>query len=227
MSHQDNINRIKVVYSALGELGPHVVFVGGAVVSLYTDRPSAELRPTEDIDILVEVVNYNKYAQLEEKLREKGFINDEVSGVICRYRIHGIAVDVMPTDEQILGFANIWYRDGMVNAIAMNIGDNYNILIFSAPYFIAAKIEAFKARGKNDGRTSTDFEDIVFILNNRTTIWEEMRKADAVLKSYLQTEFNILHKSPYLSEWISCHLDYYEQGRASLIERSIFSFVII
>jgi len=39
----------------------------------------------------------------------KGFSNDVESGVICRYKIKGIVVDVMPTSEGILGFANQWY----------------------------------------------------------------------------------------------------------------------
>jgi hypothetical protein len=33
MSHRENITRIKAVYLALEELGPEVVFVGGATVS--------------------------------------------------------------------------------------------------------------------------------------------------------------------------------------------------
>lgn len=225
MSHQDNINRIKVLYTALGELAPDVVFFGGSVVSLYADRPTSGLRPTEDIDILVEVISYIQYSQLEEILRKKGFENDSTSGVICRYRIHGIMVDVMPTDEKILGFANIWYKEGLANAITMDIGENCRVLLFSAPFFLAAKIEAFKARGNNDGRTSTDFEDIVFILNNRNTIWEEMNTAPFSLKKYLNTEFINLQKSPYLSEWISSHLEFYEQERIMLIEAGIYTFV--
>jgi len=38
MSYQQNLIRIKVVFDALEELGPKVIFVGGATVSLYADR---------------------------------------------------------------------------------------------------------------------------------------------------------------------------------------------
>jgi hypothetical protein len=38
MSHQVNITRIKAVNNALEELAADVIFVGGAVVSLYADR---------------------------------------------------------------------------------------------------------------------------------------------------------------------------------------------
>jgi hypothetical protein len=38
-----------------------VVFVGGATVSLYADRIAAEVRPTDDIDILLETLRANRY----------------------------------------------------------------------------------------------------------------------------------------------------------------------
>jgi hypothetical protein len=86
MSHIENITRIKAVYKALEELAGEVVFVGGATVSLYADRPAAEIRPTDDVDILIELMNYSGYVVIEEKLRSKGFANDVESGIICRYR---------------------------------------------------------------------------------------------------------------------------------------------
>jgi predicted nucleotidyltransferase len=223
VSHQHNITRIKAVHHALGELAPEVVFVGGAVVSLYADRPTSELRPTEDVDILVEVISYAKYAELEERLRGKGFVNDNESGIICRYKVQGIIVDVMPTEESIPGFPNIWYAGGLASARLISLDDKCSIRIFSPAHFLAAKLEAFKARGNKDGRTSTDFEDIVFLLNNRTTIWDELSAAPADLKQYLTAEFGSLLESPYLSEWISCHLDFYEQRRTSFIEGGIQS----
>ncbi len=62
MSHQQNIERIKIVYDALEEIAAEVVFVGGATVSLYADRPAVEVRPTDDVDIMVEVAGYGEYA---------------------------------------------------------------------------------------------------------------------------------------------------------------------
>jgi len=71
MSHQANITRIRAVHTALEELGDYVVYVGGATVSLYRDRPAAELRPTDDVDILLEIAKYGDYAAIEEKLRPR------------------------------------------------------------------------------------------------------------------------------------------------------------
>lgn len=221
MSHQQNILRIKIVYDALEELGPEVIFVGGATVSLYADRLGDEIRPTDDVDILIEILNYRDYAGIEDKLRLKGFNNDVESGVICRYKVRGIVVDVMPTSKEILGFANKWYVEGYANSMIYKINEEYSINIFSAPYFLATKLEAFKDRGNNDGRWSTDFEDIVFLLNNRSTIWDEINNADDSVKEYLLEEFKALAENRYIDEWISVHLGYRDQDRLYYIIGSI------
>lgn len=225
MSHLQNIARIKTVYAALEELGPEVVFVGGATVSLYTDRPASETRPTEDVDILIELLNYSGYAAVEEKLRSKGFVNDMDSGVICRYRVQGVVVDVMPTREEILGFANRWYPEGYASSYQTDLGEGSVIRLFQPPYFLATKMEAFLDRGKGDGRLSTDFEDIVYILNNRNAIWDEMRAAPPELKNFLQQQFGDLLENGYLYEWVSAHLEYAEQRRTSTIIWGLEDFV--
>lgn len=54
------INRkaAKRVAVALGELNEKVVFVGGAMISLYINDPAAEdVRPTKDIDITFKIVS--------------------------------------------------------------------------------------------------------------------------------------------------------------------------
>ena len=225
MNDNLNILRIKVVHDALEELADDFIFVGGATVCLYADRPTTEIRPTDDIDILIELLDYKGYAAIEEKLRSKGFTNDTVSGVICRYIIKGITVDVMPTTEEILGFANKWYREAATHSTKKEIDAGYTIHIFSAPYFLATKLEAFKNRGKGDGRISTDFEDIVYLLNNRKTLWQELKEAPVGLRSYLQEELYSLLDEPYLDEWISVHLDYDEQKRISYIMSSLQQFI--
>jgi predicted nucleotidyltransferase len=178
MSHQTNITRIKAVSNALGQIKDQVVFVGGATVSLYTDRPPAgEARATDDIDIVVEIASRWQFAELEEKLRKIGFKNDTTAKFVGRYLLQGVIVDVMPIDHSILGFSNKWYKEGFETAINYQIDELHEVKIFSPPYFIASKLEAFKDRGNNDGRTSTDFEDIVYVLENRLAIWKEMKES--------------------------------------------------
>lgn len=207
MSQHTNIVRIKAVANVLGQLKDKVVFVGGATVSLYPDRSVYEVRPTDDVDVIVEILNYRERSELEDQLRRIGFSNDVESGVVCRYRIQGIIVDIMPTDDASIGFTNIWYTPGFNAAINFEIDELCTVKILPAPYFIATKLEAFKGRGKNDGRTSHDFEDIVFVLENRSNIWEEMETTDPELKAYLQSTFAGLIESSHFFEWIDCHVE--------------------
>ena len=207
MSHHTNKVRIKAVANALGELKEKVVFVGGAIISLYPDRRVFEIRPTDDVDVIIEIVNYAGRTALEEKLRAIGFTHDIESGIICRYHIHGIIVDIMPTDDPSIGFTNKWYPEGFAQAVNYDIDEHCTVSILSAPYFIATKLEAFKNRGKSDGRTSHDFEDIIYVIENRQIIWEEINNVKAGLKEYLKTEFKTLLNNPDIAEWIDSHVE--------------------
>lgn len=225
MSHHQNITRIKVVCEALGEMTHSVLFVGGATVSLYTDRPASEVRPTDDVDILVELIHYSGYADIEEQLRKKGFVNEQESGIICRFKIHGIIVDVMPTSSNVLGFTNKWYEEGFSKPIEWQLSEGLSIKLLEPVYFLASKMEAFKGRGGGDGRMSSDFEDIVYVLNNRNAIWDEIEKAPTHLRAYLKNEFQKISQKDFLYEWISANLDYTEQKRTDFIVGGIEGFI--
>lgn len=207
MNQHNNIVRIKAVATALADLKDKVVFVGGTTLSLYPDRPVFEVRPTDDVDVIIEILNYVDRGELEEKLRSIGFSNDMESGIICRYKIQGIIVDIMPTNDPSIGFTNLWYPEGFDQAVNYEIDERNTIKILSAPYFIATKFEAHKSRGKNDGRTSHDFEDIIYVLENRETIWQEMNNANDTVRVYLRSEFLILLNNPNLFEWIDSHVE--------------------
>ncbi len=226
MSHHTNKVRIKAVANALGSLKEKVVFVGGATISLYPDRPVFEVRPTDDVDVIIEILNYSGRAKLEEKLRSIGFSHDIESGVICRYHIQGIIVDIMPTDDPSIGFTNKWYPEGFAKAINCDIDELCTVRILSAPYFIATKLEAFKSRGKSDGRTSHDFEDIVYVIENRQGIWEEINNAEETIKDYLKTEFLILINNPNFFEWIDSHVERGSPPATYLIFDKIKSFTV-
>jgi hypothetical protein len=150
MSHHKNIVRIKAVHGALKDLKKEVVFVGGATVSLYADRMAEEVRPTDDVDVLIELWTHRGYAELEEKLRSIGFTNDQESGIICRFTIQGITVDVMPTEENVLGFSNKWYPDGYKNAIDYKI-DDHVVKILALHILLLLNLKLLKAEVKMMG----------------------------------------------------------------------------
>ena len=105
------------------------------------------------------------------------------------------------------------------------LDDHYTIKIFHPVYFLATKMEAFNNRGGGDGRWSSDFEDIVYVLNNRNSIWEEMHTSDEAVKAYLKEQFRLLLENEYFDEWISVHLEHNEQRRLRMIIGELTIFV--
>ncbi len=102
---------VRSVAERLGPLRKKAVFLGGAATALLiTDEATPEVRATKDVDIIVEVLSKSDYYQLEETLRSLGFTQSmEEDAPLCRWVINDTKVDVMPTDEKILGFTNKWY----------------------------------------------------------------------------------------------------------------------
>jgi hypothetical protein len=114
-----NRERLKIVARSLGDMCGTMVFLGGATVDLYGTSPAAPSpRPTLDVDCIVEVATTMQLHELEEKLRKKGFVNDRSKDApICRWICQEIAVDLMPTRSEVLGFTNEWYEEGFVMRI--------------------------------------------------------------------------------------------------------------
>ena len=130
-------------------------------------------------------LQYGRYSALQEKLIHAGFNPDSTSRVICRHKYKGITVDIMPDDPGILGFTNHWYTDGIKNSFSYRLDETLAIKIFSAPYYVASKIEAYRDRGIKDKRLSTDFEDIVYVIENRQELLEEVTNGSASVKDYI------------------------------------------
>lgn len=165
-------------------------FVGGCVVGLLItdDFTREQVRATDDVDLIVDVLNYAAYAKLADELRVNGFKESMQDDIQCRWRLGDLIVDVMPTEEKILGFTNIWYRAAIESATWFELRDGSQIRVVSAPYFIATKIEAFKGRGNGDYLTSRDIEDIVTLIDGREGIVAEINAIGGALKDYVSKE---------------------------------------
>jgi len=93
-----NIAVIAEVAKALSELKGQMVFIGGAVVSLYADDPAAdEIRPTSDIDLTINLMNFSHWVRMQERLAELGFFPDPYGHTICSYKYKNIPFDIMPS----------------------------------------------------------------------------------------------------------------------------------
>jgi hypothetical protein len=200
-----DIGAVVEIAKALQELRYQVVFVGGAIVSLYTDDPAAdEIRPTNDIDMTVNILNFSKWTKIQERLVELGFSPDPFGHSVCSYKYKDIPVDMMLAENSVFGPSNKWYKVGSKDLWNV-LAKNEEIRIFSAPVFLATKFEAFNSRGK-DYRTNHDFENIIYVLDNRTTIVSEVMEADKEIKQFLKLEFIKVIQNTLAEEIQSAHI---------------------
>ncbi|MHB1075883.1 hypothetical protein [Thiobacillus sp.] len=149
----------------LGEL----VFVGGAAAGLLiTDPAMPAIRPTEDVDLLVQALTLADYHRVGKTLTARGFSHDtSPDAPICRWRVGGVAVDVMPALEDILGFSNPWYPMALDTAEPRALPSGTVIRLVAAPVFLATKLEAFSGRGRGDYLFSHDLGDFLSVIDGR------------------------------------------------------------
>lgn len=202
-----NIDLVAQVANGLQELRGKMVFVGGAVISLYTDDPAAdEIRPTTDIDMTIDLANYAEWAQMQERLAELNFHPDPQGHSICSYKYKDIAIDIMPADDSSIGVSNKWYKPGFQFIQQIQLSENIHINILPSPYFLATKLEAFKDRGNSDFYGSHDYEDIIYLIDNRTTIVKEILAAESDVKEYIKAELTTIKNHPQAEEILATHI---------------------
>ena len=200
-----NIKDVKVIASALKELKDQVIFVGGAILTLYINESGAEnVRETMDIDFTLKLQSYKAFSEIQKRLTQLGFQPDPFGHSINSYKYKNIPVDIMLAIESPLGPCNRWYQKGF-NSLQRIYVEGETIQVFSAPYFLATKFEAFNDRGE-DIRTSHDFEDIIYVINNRDSIVEEISVADEEVRLFLQTQMQNVLSNKMLEEILSYHI---------------------
>src|SRR5277367_2717134 len=120
------IEAMRIVATRLQEIDVPFAFVGGAVVGTLVDHPElTEIRPTKDVDVIVEIATLIDYYALEELLRASGFQHDTTEGApICRWIIDECRVDVMPTTSASLGINSKWFPEALATAQTRDLREN-------------------------------------------------------------------------------------------------------
>ncbi|MGH7440061.1 MAG: hypothetical protein ACRENE_30590 [Polyangiaceae bacterium] len=151
--------------------------MGGAVRGLLVTDPAAvPERPTDDVDLVVELTSLVDLTRFGDELRVRGFREDTTPGApICRWVVDDVKVDVMPTEGSILGFRNRWYGDAMGHPLEAHV-DGARIRIIDAPHFCATKLEAFSDRGGGD-LYHHDLEDVIALVDGRAELHAELSAA--------------------------------------------------
>ena len=103
-----NLELLLGVARAMGPLCEQVVFVGGCATGLLVDDAGLmDVRPTEDVDAIVEVASLGAYHLLAEQLMQRGFTQTMADNTPpFRWFWGRMQLDLVPLDEKVMGFAN-------------------------------------------------------------------------------------------------------------------------
>ena len=160
---------------------------------LIDDAGAITVRPTDDLDVIIDVSSRVAYYGLEARLRGLGFRPDRSAGApVCRWIVDDVTVDVMPTSIEILGFTNRWYADAMTHAVRRNIAPELAVRVATAPYFVGMKLEAYAGRGNGDVVASHDLEDIIAIVDGHASLVDEVEASSTLLRDYLRDRIGAL-----------------------------------
>lgn len=189
-----NLQLLLAMARALGPLRERVVFVGGCATGLLiTNAAATDIRATEDVDAIIEIVSLAAYHALQPELAALGFKQTmEDNTPPFRWRWRSMQLDLVPLDESVMGFANRWYRPGFAAAVTSEPETGLILRHLSAPYFIATKFEAFKDRGENDVYLSHDLEDIITVVDGREELLEEIVQAPVGVRNYVLAQVHSL-----------------------------------
>jgi predicted nucleotidyltransferase len=200
--------RLIAVARHLGELNSQVVYVGGSAVHFLVPQPlTPGLRHTEDVDLIVPLRKYHEIQSFSEAMRKLGFVEWPEDGVICRWKVAGIVVDVMPIGEAAFGFANRWYPQVVQDAIEQEVEPGLHCRFPSLPTYLATKLEAFSDRGGGDYWGDSDFEDIVVILAYCREVIELIERAPEPVRTYIVSEAKNMLNQPRLNEFVGACFD--------------------
>jgi len=202
-----NAQMLAAAVEKLVPLLDRIVFVGGCATGLLiTDPGASPVRPTLDVDAIIDLASYAQFADLENRLQDLGFQPSHAEGApICRWTHQDLVLDLMPTDSSILGFSNRWYHMALQNSETTRIG-THKIRLITAPYFLATKLEALHGRGQHDYRLSRDLEDIVTVINGRPEIVNEVQETEDRLRQYLSDQLSTLLADRNFMEALPGHL---------------------
>lgn len=191
----DLVTAMRAVADRLDQTGWHYAFVGGAIVPLLLDHPNLNpARPTDDVDVILELLSRTRYSDVEAQMRALKFDHDMTPGAPkCRWLLGGdLIVDIMPTDGTGLGLNTQWFTEALASASERTIRGDVRLRLISAPAFIALKLSAFRDRGDGDYYGSHDLEDLLTVIDGRAAIVEELAASPAALRTYVRNEIRKL-----------------------------------
>ncbi|MDR1280913.1 MAG: hypothetical protein LBK99_08830 [Opitutaceae bacterium] len=201
---------LRIVAERLDALQLDYAFTGGAIVNLLLDHPAlSPARPTDDVDVILEVVAARRYADIETRLRGLGFAHDtRVGAPRCRWLLgEHLAVDIMPVSGSFLGINTQWFAEALASATVCQFA-GVSLRLISPVAFLATKHAAFLDRGDADYYGSHDMEDFITVIDGRENIVSEVGNAPGASRNYVATSIAGLLADPFFNEALAGHLPF-------------------
>ncbi|MEM6674937.1 MAG: hypothetical protein AAF726_18960 [Planctomycetota bacterium] len=187
-----NLARLEEAVTSLGPLADELVLVGGCATGLLiTDGGTAPIRPTIDVDLVLDAIQYAELQAFEARLRERGFTQRGGDDPICRWWNGRVCVDVMPVGD-FLGFTNPWYAEAVAESRVTALPGGAQVRHVDGPHFLGCKLAAFESRGADDLVTSHDAEDVVLLVDGRPELEQEVRASGADLQAAVARGLGLL-----------------------------------
>jgi len=222
---QPNLGALRAVAERLDGLGMEYAFLGGSIVTLLLDHPElSPARPTDDVDVIIEVATTLRYSDVENKLRDLKFDHDMREGAPrCRWVLGNLTVDIMPTDGAFLGLNTAWFKEALATVMVREFAHT-RLRLISPVAFLATKFVAFSDRGDGDYYGSHDLEDFITVIDGRDNIVAEVdHAAPTPLRSYVIESARRLMAAPLFNEALPGHLppDRASQQRLPALRRKL------
>ena len=228
---EELLARIDLVAEALEGVAPRFVFVGGALGAIYPLRVGFTIRPTDDVDVVVDGVPQGDFHLLEARLRHAGFRNAaSADAPRCRWLPPvpvpppDFTVDIVPPFAGVEGVTNRWYPEGLLYAEERLLPSGRSIWALSPLYFVATKLEAHASRGTSlPTEENPDVEDVVTVLVGFDDLRTRIAQEDTGVCRFIRSM--LVGLEPVLSEGISGLLpgDVRSQALGPLLVRWIAS----
>ena len=184
------------------------MFVGGTVTALYPLEGDVDVRPTLDVDCVVDVGSTAHYYAFIDRLLARGFRTCTDDGApLCRLVYQEILVDVVPATSTAIGPTNRWYQEAILHAESHAIAAGVDIQAITPLYFVATKLEAFRGRGRGDYQASHDLEDLLGVIAGLSDLRTRIADATSDVATAVRDELVELRARDAFIDAVPAHFD--------------------
>ncbi|MCI4671181.1 MAG: hypothetical protein MRZ79_23785 [Bacteroidia bacterium] len=206
------LEKLEILAEGFGRLKERVVFCGGMLTSFYaTDSYSQQHRSMGELMCILNAPTMAEFFNWDHELRKHGFSPKyDPQPPVVEWEYKGVSLDIYPSRPEIVRHPNRWFEEGLFHAVRYPLPSGKTIRMMPAPYFLACRIEEFLIKSNFRLKQNKDFEDIIYLLNNRQDLQDEIQQSFYEVRAYIQNFFLQLLEQRDLKEGLYYAIPYHE-----------------